>query len=173
MKFVFTGCVGSGKTEAIKTVSDIPVISTEEKPSDDLEKQTTTVALDYGELHLAQGSKLELYGTPGQSRFAYMWKILSEGASGFIILVNHKRPSPVEDLDMYVENFAEYLTESNLAVGVTHTDDINLMTNELSKYYEYLKHKNISAPVLPIDPRDASSVTTLLQALTVSIEQNL
>ncbi|MBV1911612.1 MAG: ATP/GTP-binding protein [Kangiellaceae bacterium] len=172
MKFVFTGCVGSGKTEAIKTVSDIPVISTEAIPTDYLSKKTTTVALDYGELHLSKNNKLELYGTPGQRRFSYMWEILSKGASGFIILVNHQRENPLDDLDMYLENFSKYIN-NNLVVGITHTEDVIRITKELTMYSEHLKKYNFSAAVLPVDARRACNVITLLQALTLSIEEKL
>ena len=67
-KIVFAGPVGSGKTRAVKTLSDIEVVSTEADATDDVKnlKHQTTVAMDYGVMNLANGDKVRLYGTPGQ-----------------------------------------------------------------------------------------------------------
>ncbi|MEZ5672763.1 MAG: ATP/GTP-binding protein [Thiotrichaceae bacterium] len=58
-------------------------------------KETITVAMDYGELTSDDGQKLRIYGTPGQQRFDYMWKILIKGALGLIILVDNAGSDPV------------------------------------------------------------------------------
>ena len=81
VKFVFTGCVGAGKTTAISVISEVPVISTEAKPTETAvikRKVATTVAMDYGEISLADQTKVYLYGTPGQRRFDFMCHILTE-----------------------------------------------------------------------------------------------
>jgi signal recognition particle receptor subunit beta len=88
-KIVVTGPFNSGKTEFIKTISDIPVVSTEKKitTEDKGIKSETTVAMDYGRV-LLDGDTLYLYGTPGQTRFDFMWEILSSEMNGFIVLVD-------------------------------------------------------------------------------------
>lgn len=88
-KIVVTGPFNSGKTEFIKTISDIPVVSTEKKitTEDKGIKAETTVAMDYGRV-LLDGDTLYLYGTPGQTRFDFMWEILSSEMNGFIVLVD-------------------------------------------------------------------------------------
>ena len=47
-KIVFAGPVGAGKTTAIKSLSDIEVVSTDARATDDVKlmKATTTVAMD-------------------------------------------------------------------------------------------------------------------------------
>ena len=52
---LFAGPMGAGKTTAIRSLSDIPVISTEAMNFDRTtsDKATTTVALDYGEIHVS------------------------------------------------------------------------------------------------------------------------
>ncbi len=77
-KIIFTGPVGAGKTTAISSLSDIPVLGTDEMASDMTvhRKQTTTVAMDYGLMKLDAGERIHLYGTPGQERFlgwCYCW----------------------------------------------------------------------------------------------------
>ena len=79
---LFAGPMGAGKTTAIRTLSDIPVVSTEAANTDraQSDKETTTVALDYGEISVSDEEKVRLYGIPGQRRFEFMWKILRERA---------------------------------------------------------------------------------------------
>jgi signal recognition particle receptor subunit beta len=49
---LFAGPMGAGKTTAIRSLSEIPVISTEAANTDlaTADKATTTVAMDYGEI---------------------------------------------------------------------------------------------------------------------------
>jgi len=88
-KIVVTGPFNSGKTQFIKSVSDIDVVSTERKitTEDRGIKAETTVAMDYGRTEL-EGDTLYLNGTPGQTRFSFMWEILSSEMDGFIVLVD-------------------------------------------------------------------------------------
>ncbi len=72
-KIVFGGTMGAGKSEAIKMLSDIPVIETEaiNTDIDAHSKYLTTVGIDYGEIILDEETKIGLYGTPGQEREPY------------------------------------------------------------------------------------------------------
>ena len=54
-------------------------------------KTTTTVAMDFGRITLAEDLVLYLFGTPGQRRFWFMWDDLIRGAIGAIILVDVRR----------------------------------------------------------------------------------
>ena len=94
VKMVVTGPFNAGKTEFIKTVSEIDVVSTERKISNPEErvKETTTVAMDFGRITVDESLVLYLFGTPGQKRFDFMWEILSEGMLGFIVMVDSTRP---------------------------------------------------------------------------------
>ncbi len=88
-KVVVTGPFNSGKTEFIRTLSDIPIVSTEQRSSDHFRsvKSETTVAMDYGQVRL-DSDLFHLYGTPGQPRFDFMWDILSREMHAFIVLVD-------------------------------------------------------------------------------------
>ena len=90
-KIVFAGSMGAGKTEAIKSLSEIPVLATEAFNTDSKthNKMQTTVGIDYGEITLDDGAKIGLYGTPGQARFDFIWPLICKGALGVIILVDH------------------------------------------------------------------------------------
>lgn len=88
-KIIVTGPFDSGKTEFVKTGSDITVVETEKNitTEDRGIKAQTTVAMDYGRVEL-DGATLHLYGTPGQTRFSFMWEILASEMNGFIVLVD-------------------------------------------------------------------------------------
>lgn len=164
IKIVITGAVGSGKTTAIQAISEVPVISTEVDASDEVreQKETTTVAMDYGELSLEDGNVLKIYGTPGQKRFSFMWEILAEGALGFVILVNDQRSQPLEDLAMYLENFELYIRESTVVVGVTHVD---YEDSGMEKYHDYMSRYGLNYPIFPIDARRQTDVKVMIEAM--------
>ena len=62
-KIVFAGSMGSGKSEAIKSLSEIPVLATEVLNTDDHshKKMQTTVGIDYGEVTLEDGTKIPVF----------------------------------------------------------------------------------------------------------------
>lgn len=168
LKIVITGCVGSGKTTAIQAISDIPVIATEVDASDEVAnmKDTTTVAMDYGELALGPDSTVKIYGTPGQLRFGYMWEILAEGALGIIILVNHGRENPIDDLSMYLDNFRQHIKDSTAVIGITHCDD---PLADMSRYHDFLGVRGLDFPVFPVDARDPAQVRLLIEAMAAMV----
>ena len=103
VKVLVAGGFGAGKTTLISSVSEIRPLRTEERLSelgagvDDLTgvgaKTTTTVALDFGRITINPDVVLYLFGTPGQERYWFMWKELSVGALGAIVLVDTRRLS--------------------------------------------------------------------------------
>jgi len=110
VKIVVTGPFNAGKTEFIRSVSEIDVVSTERKISNEPErvKETTTVAMDFGRITVDEDLVLYLFGTPGQKRFDFMWEILSEGMLGFIVLVDSTRPETFREARSILETFRAY-----------------------------------------------------------------
>ncbi len=107
---VITGAVNSGKTQFIRTISEIEVVSTERKTTDDARfiKGETTVAMDFGRITIANDLVLHLFGTPGQRRFDFMWEILSEGMLGLLILVDSTRPETFRETLRIIDFFTSY-----------------------------------------------------------------
>jgi len=170
IKLVFTGSMGAGKTTAISAISEIPVINTDVRATDDARqrKETTTVALDYGEVTLEDGQKLRLYGTPGQERFSFMWKILMEGALGVILLVDNAGKDPIKDLAMYIEYFRPMVEDNMIVVGITRMD--LAPEPQLQIYHEYLATQELFIPVFSIDARNSEHISMLIQSLVAMLE---
>lgn len=117
-KIVVTGPFNSGKTVFIKTISDIPVVSTEKRitTEDKGIKSETTVAMDYGRTQL-DGDTLYLYGTPGQTRFDFMWEILSSEMNGFIVLVDSTDTPSFPDAAELISLFSSFVDVPHLVVA--------------------------------------------------------
>ena len=108
---VVTGPFSSGKTEFIRTISEIDVVSTERKISAEAEavvKDDTTVAMDFGRITVDDDLVLYLFGTPGQRRFDFMWEILAEGMLGFVVLVDSARPETFREARSILETFRAF-----------------------------------------------------------------
>lgn len=110
VKMVITGPFSSGKTQFIRTISEIDVVSTDRKITSDPEriKEETTVAMDFGRITVDEDLVLYLFGTPGQKRFDFMWEILSEGMLGFIVLIDSARPETFREARRILEIFRGY-----------------------------------------------------------------
>ena len=101
LKVLVAGGFGAGKTTFVGAVSEIPPLTTEQSLTalsvgvDDTggvpEKTTTTVAMDFGRITVDAQLILYLFGTPGQSRFWFMWDELARGAVGAVVLVDLRR----------------------------------------------------------------------------------
>jgi uncharacterized protein len=110
VKMVVTGPFNAGKTEFIRSVSEIDVVSTERRISSEAEKikDTTTVAMDFGRITIDENLVLYLFGTPGQRRFDFMWEILSEGMLGFVVMIDSTRPETFREARTILETFRAY-----------------------------------------------------------------
>ncbi len=171
-KIVFTGPVGVGKTTAISSISDSPIVSTDAKATDMTvnRKGHTTVAMDYGIMKLGGGEKVHLYGTPGQERFDFMWDILTTGGLGLILMLDNTRPTPKKDMQFFLNSFKDYVAEVPLVIGVSKLDIKN--SPGLDEYYAFfdevassLKLKTPLPPIYEVDGRNKNDIKTLVMSL--------
>lgn len=101
VKFLIAGGFGVGKTTMVAALSEVEPLRTEEYLTvasvgvDDVsgvvDKDTTTVAMDFGRITVSTDLVVYLFGTPGQERFWFMWDDLVLGALGAVVIVDTRR----------------------------------------------------------------------------------
>lgn len=170
LKIVFTGPMGAGKTTAIRAISDTAPVSTDVGNHDKQTnaKASTTVALDYGELALENGTSVRLYGTPGQGRFAFMWDIVGKGALGVILLLDGTSATAQTDLTTFVDVFRRTTPDQAFVVGVGRlAPEQNARLDEISRA---LQATGVVAPVFAVDVREREDVLLLVETLLCILE---
>lgn len=167
-KIIITGTMGAGKTTAIAAVSEIPPISTDVNNTDaNIEKEKTTVAFDYGQVSLGDNETLRLYGTPGQKRFSFMWKLLAKGALGVIILVDSLRPDPLEDLKIYLDNFSSLIESTACVIGITKM--VNKDETTINRYASFSAQHGVICPIVAVDIQSKDDILMLLNLLLTQL----
>jgi hypothetical protein len=173
MRSVVAGTVGAGKTTFVRTISHIEVIETDCTATDAtaLLKPETTVALDFGRLLLTPNMDLHIYGTPGQSRFDFMWDLLIQNAHSYILLVAAHRPNDFHDAREII-SFINQRAHIPMIVGLTHTDCPGAMPpEEVMRTLGYNLNDKNHPPIVTVNPHDRISVLeslVVLMALVIS-----
>lgn len=167
VKLLVAGGFGVGKTTFVGSVSEIEPLTTEELITaasigiDSLDglaaKSTTTVAFDFGRISLSPGLVLYLFGTPGQSRFWFMWDELSAGALGAVVLADTRRlEACFEAVDFFERRGIRFVVAVNEFDGA-----FRYTPEEVRAALEIKPH----VPVALCDARDQRSATSVLACL--------
>ncbi|MFB7464489.1 ATP/GTP-binding protein [Streptomyces sp. NPDC056224] len=172
VKVLVAGGFGVGKTTFVTSLSEITPLCTEavmtqaSVPTDDLsatpDKNTTTVAMDFGRLTLDDDLVLYVYGTPGQERFWFMWDDLVRGAIGGIVLADTRRLRDCfPALDYFESSGLPY------AVAVNHFEGTD------SYEPEDVREALTVPPEVPVVIMDARSRRTVVESLLTLVDHAL
>ena len=158
-KMAIVGEIGSGKTQLVNTLSEISPFSTEVESTVDIGKQYTTVGIDYGRLSLSDGVVLGLYGLPGQSRYAFLWRMVSESLWGVIILAKFSAAFQHKDLADALRFFDERNSGAPIIIGLTHCENAakKSVAKTIGIINLILNDQGIAAPIIPFDTRNPDS----------------
>jgi len=166
------GGFGVGKTTTVGAISEISPLTTEaemtmesvgvDDPGPASTKTTTTIAMDFGCVTIDHTLKLYLFGTPGQSRFAFMWDDLIRGALGALVVVDTNR---IDDCYPAVDYFER--------AGLPFVVGVNTFNGQLGYSLDEVRWAlavREDVPVLSFDARFRGSVR---DALLVVLDQAL
>ncbi|MFC4868189.1 MULTISPECIES: GTP-binding protein [Streptomonospora] len=167
-KIVIAGGFGAGKTTLVGSVSEIPAVTTEavmteasvghDDTSATPQKVTTTVAMDFGRITVDQQLILYMFGTPGQTRFWFMWDDLVRGAVGAVVVVDCRRlADSFEAVDYFETNRR-----------IPYIVALNRFDGQLEYSVEQIREAleiGADVPILDFDARDRSSGGTVLKSL--------
>ncbi len=171
LKLVVSGSVNAGKTTFIRTISEIEPITTDEWATEAEvreKKAMTTVALDYGRLTVDESLVLNIYGTPGQKRFDFMWDILSENAFGVIFLADSTNRADIENTCQIIRYFNSSISLPFI-ICITKLD----LPESIGFEESAALLSEFPATLMPLNTTDRDQVKTALLTLLTEIITNL
>nr|WP_276612367.1 ATP/GTP-binding protein [Kineococcus vitellinus] len=130
-------------------------------------KTSTTVALDHTTVVVPApagaawaDTRVTLFGTPGQERFAFTWELLARGMDGYLVLVDASRPASVSQAAGIVTAFARLAPSTPRLVAVSRWADPAGTRTRLAAQLGTSPQALVAC-----DPRELADCTAVLRLL--------
>lgn len=171
VKVLVAGHMGAGKTTMVHSISEIDPVRTEAfmtsagshvDRADLADKDTTTVAMDFGRIHLNEELVLYLFGAPGQERFFDILEDLARGALGALVLADPRHLGETYQILELVEE-----------LGLTYIIAINVFDGAPRYTEARLREVMGLGPDIPFVFCDARSRISTRDALVVLVQHLL
>ena len=150
-RILVTGPFNAGKSTVVKALSEKSV---------SIDRMGTTVAFDYGNVNVT-GIEAEIFGTPGQERFEFIFKIFAREVSGVLLVIDATHPDELPRAKQMLElvgpriPFVVLANKSDLAGALSPSD--------ISRQMDL-------APDVPVIPTVATESRRVRDALLILAE---
>ncbi|MGC8791135.1 MAG: GTP-binding protein [Desulfurella sp.] len=167
-KIIVTGSFNSGKTEFIKCISEIDPITTDKPVTEEGLKDIksfTTVAIDFGTITIDKDIIINIYATPGQERFKFIYDILEKNALALIVLGDITSKESVSNMYKYYREFMK-IKRLPAVFALTKKDLPNRIDDKVIE--QLLSNKPKDIPLIKISNKNKEEVK---QAILLALEQ--
>ncbi|OUD15480.1 hypothetical protein [Thioflexithrix psekupsensis] len=157
-KLVFAGTAVASKYHAMELLSEIPIIGLSSTGQQDV--------LRYGFLTLDEGQQLHLYSLPEQMPESVKEEVV-ENALGMVLLLDNARVDPLADLQRYLTEFEELISDTALVIGVVNAERGQTM---LRQYHEMLHQYGYITPVFEVNASHGYDIRLMINALITVLD---